>query len=429
MLYKFETKEGNPFVFDGDNILLLEQSVYDRLNKTNNLERSRFYSNLSGRFPYALAINMVNDCNLRCEYCYANSGTYGFEKTNVNISHVKKAIDYIVKTVKKNESDFVKLVFFGGEPLLAFEQIKEIVSYTKESHPDIKFRYGTVTNGTLLTPDTVRYLSENNFGYSISIDGNKESHDKYRVTSDGKGSFDTIIRNINNLDIVELIRANNDANIRMTISDENYKVDECIKLLLKITPVRKFTFGIDSDISKSALNKFLKHLDLMCENYAQDIKNNNYYDVTNITAYMLTLISRRRTRAHCNAGAGYFTLANDGKIHLCHRFTGKNELAIADINSLELLEEHSKSWGEKLHGSSDDRINECKKCAFNKICGGSCFYEAYHDNEDMISYSVRFCKIKKGLFKNMLKLTASLARDERSGFVNYLQNESKNINL
>ena len=318
-------------------------------------------------------------------------------------------------------------MFFGGEPLLALDEIKEIVNYTKRNHPDIRFRYGTITNGTLLTPDIIEYLNSNNFGFTISIDGTKKSHDKYRKDGDGNGTFDKIISNINNISTLEGVKKNNDINIRLTIADDNYKIDEYIQSLLELTPVKKFTFGVDFNISSSDLASFLRHLKMMCKNYAHDIKMKNYYDVTNITSNILYLLHRKRVKAHCNAGSEYFTISNDGKIHTCHRFTGNDERAIGTVDTLDSIETYSAYRSTEIEGSVDTRIDECKKCAFNKICGGACFYEAYVDSLNEISYNPRFCKIKKGIFKNMLELTASLEANERSDFVRYLTNVSKKI--
>lgn len=144
-----------------------------------------------------LTLQVTQQCNLRCEYC-VYSGIYNRNRTHSNqrmcLETAKKAIDFFLE--QNGELSDVIIGFYGGEPLLEFELIKQCVQYAKSKIEGKRIRFNMTTNGTLLSDNVVDYLVENNFMLSISLDGSKEEHDVSRKFANGEGSFDTIIDNI-----------------------------------------------------------------------------------------------------------------------------------------------------------------------------------------------------------------------------------------
>jgi uncharacterized protein len=144
-----------------------------------------------------LILQVTQQCNLRCEYC-VYSGIYDRNRTHSNqrmtFETAKKAIDFFLE--RSWELTEINISFYGGEPLLEFDLIKQCVEYTKSQTEGKRIRFNITTNGTLLSDSTVDYLVENNFYLSISLDGSQEEHDVNRKFINGDGSFDTIIENI-----------------------------------------------------------------------------------------------------------------------------------------------------------------------------------------------------------------------------------------
>ena len=165
-----------------------------------------------------VVLQVTQQCNLRCAYC-AYSGNYFTREhcdKKMTFDTAKKAIDFGIQ--HSSEAEEMCFSFYGGEPLLEIGLIRQCVSYIKEQMGQRKYIYTMTTNGTLLTPSTVEFLSQNKFFVSISLDGPKEEHDVNRKFRTGKGSFDVIMKNI------------------MDIKNNNYKFWESLHFLITLNP-------------------------------------------------------------------------------------------------------------------------------------------------------------------------------------------------
>jgi uncharacterized protein len=146
-----------------------------------------------------VTLQVTQRCNLRCSYC-AYSGRYENRThlpKSMTFETAKRAVDMCLSRSEDVENPIIG--FYGGEPLLEFNLIKECVNYVRQKAPSRKISYAMTTNGTLLTPDIYGYLAENNFDILISLDGPKVIHDQSRKFPDGKGSYDIIMENVKNI--------------------------------------------------------------------------------------------------------------------------------------------------------------------------------------------------------------------------------------
>jgi uncharacterized protein len=144
-----------------------------------------------------LILNITEKCNLRCKYC-VYSGTYYYERSHSNRSMGEKIIEKALNFYFNNElynADIKCISFYGGEPLLEFEKIKNIGEYVSKNFKN-KSSFSMTTNGTLLNEEIIKFLIKYSFFLLISLDGPSEIHDKYRVTADGKTTFGKIINNL-----------------------------------------------------------------------------------------------------------------------------------------------------------------------------------------------------------------------------------------
>jgi len=140
----------------------------------------------------AMCLHITHDCNLRCEYCFADTGAYHGERSVMSAEVGKAAIDYVIKNSGKRRN--IEIDFFGGEPLINFDVVKEIVEYAREVEKaaDKNFRFTITTNGVLLDEEKKKYINENMVNIVLSLDGRKEINDRVRKRVDGSGSYDKI---------------------------------------------------------------------------------------------------------------------------------------------------------------------------------------------------------------------------------------------
>jgi len=165
----------------------------------HTIPKTDFLSHIKSIIDYKLfkiTLNVAEICNMRCRYC-VYSGSYLYHRSHSNKlmspEIMKKAVDFYFSHSRENNEKHIS--FYGGEPLINFDLIKECIAYIKETY-DGTVEYNMTTNGTLLDKDKIKFLVENRFSLLISIDGPREIHDRYRVFKNGKSTFDRIITNL-----------------------------------------------------------------------------------------------------------------------------------------------------------------------------------------------------------------------------------------
>ena len=175
----------------------------------------------------SIILMAIQDCNLNCKYCYGEGGQFK-DKGIMGIDTAKRAVDFLIDNCGNRKN--VNIIFFGGEPLLNLKLIKAIVDYAKEVEQkrDIHFGMSITTNATLLNKEVQEYLEDNNISIKISIDGPKEVNDNMRVFSDGRGSFDSIMKN------TEGLRKKGKASARATVTSAFLDTKTIEKFLINL---------------------------------------------------------------------------------------------------------------------------------------------------------------------------------------------------
>ncbi|EJP6471904.1 Cys-rich peptide radical SAM maturase CcpM [Clostridium botulinum] len=147
-----------------------------------------------------MVLQVTQNCNLRCEYCVYSGGYDNrvHNKSRMDIGIAKKGIDFLVK--HSSDCEELKLGFYGGEPLLEFELIKQCVKYAAVAVEGKKIKYYITTNGTLISDEVIDFFYNNNFTVTISLDGPSHIHNRSRhFAHSDKGSFDKIMENLSNI--------------------------------------------------------------------------------------------------------------------------------------------------------------------------------------------------------------------------------------
>ena len=141
----------------------------------------------------ALCLHIAHDCNLACRYCFAEEGEYHGRRALMSFEVGKKALDFLVANSGSRRN--LEVDFFGGEPTMNFEVVKQLVEYGRsiEEANNKKFRFTLTTNGVLLNDEIMEFANREMANVVLSIDGRKEVHDYMRPTRNGKGSYDVIL--------------------------------------------------------------------------------------------------------------------------------------------------------------------------------------------------------------------------------------------
>ena len=141
----------------------------------------------------ALCLHVAHTCNLTCDYCFAGAGRYHGASAIMSFETAKRAIDFLVENSGTRRN--LEVDFFGGEPLMNWEVVKQVVRYARsiESEKGKHFRFTLTTNGMLIDDDVIEFSNREMHNVVLSLDGRKAVHDRLRKTPDGKGSYDVIV--------------------------------------------------------------------------------------------------------------------------------------------------------------------------------------------------------------------------------------------
>ncbi len=406
--YEFSVN-GNHFVFDGNTV-----SVYEKNNviQTKKENTPKYLPRCNYLRTVCLVLN--NSCNLCCSYCFANKGHFDKPYEQMKLEHALKAIDTTANIIKKNNGKKFTISFFGGEPLLSFSLIKKIVLYIQKQYPHFEHVFRITTNGTLLTQDIVLFLEKNPFEIMISIDGGKKEHDFFRKDINGNGSYDKIKNNLKYFKNISKLNA------RITITKANSNINCYIDDILNLG-FRKITFAVDYAIEKDDFKNFKDSLKKLFIRYTEDIKKGFYYDITNISTVITSIVMKYKMNTHCNAGISYITLSADGIYYRCPRFVGNPLFYVSKIDAApKVLDKSMAAFRNKVKTGATDRNDNCHKCAFVYLCGGACAHHAYmHSHEEFTSVDLE-CQQRKLIYKETLNLICKLTIEERKKFLLFL---------
>ncbi len=329
----------------------------------------------------ALCLHICHDCNLRCRYCFADEGAYHAERAFMSFETAKRAIDFLIEN--SGERKVLETDFFGGEPLMNFDVVKQTVYYAKEqaAKRGKKFLFTLTTNGLLLKDDIAEFLNEEMENVVLSLDGRKEIHDAVRKTANGKGSFDLVIQNLKNF---VQIRGDKHYYVRGTFTAKNLDFSKDVLFLadngfesISMEPV--VTDLPDLAITKEDLSRICEEYDELCDKYLERIarrKGFNFFHF-NVDLEGGPCLSKRVSA--CGAGNEYFSVVPNGDIYPCHQFAGDPEFRMGSVYEGKL--------DEKIRGKFKNSClftrKKCENCFAKFICSGGCSANNYHFNGDI----------------------------------------------
>lgn len=342
----------------------------------------------------AMCLHIAHDCNLKCEYCFAEEGEYKGARSMMSAEVGKKALDFLVKNSGKRRN--LEVDFFGGEPLMNFDAVKEIVEYGRElektSNKNIRFTM--TTNGTLMTEEIEQYLVDNMYNIVLSIDGRKEVNDRVRYNFNGSGTYDKIVdkyksvaekRNQQNYFVRgTFTRYNLDfANDVMHFADLGFKQ-------ISVEPVvtdEERPYSIREEDLPIIFDEYERLAKLMIESRNNGKEFNFFHFMLDLTGGPC-LIKRA---VGCSAGSEYVAVTPEGDLYPCHQFVGIDEYLLGDVyngitNDIKTTEFKACNIFAK---------DECKDCWNKYFCSGGCSANAKQMNDDILSPYQIGCEMQK----------------------------------
>jgi uncharacterized protein len=361
----------------------------------------------SKSFVKALCLNIAHDCNLRCKYCFADEGEYKGKRKIMSAEIGKKAIDFVIKASGPRRN--IEVDLFGGEPLMAFNVIKEIVEYAKvvEKNHNKNIRFTMTTNATLLNDEIMEYIDKNMGNIVLSIDGRKCVNDKVRVRADGSGSYDSIIPKIKKM--VSVRDKSKQYYVRGTFTRENTDFFEDVMALanegFKEISIEPVVLPEDNTLSlrEEDLEVIFDSYDKLYEEMSRRQKEGNDFKFYHFNIDLQGGPCVYKRISGCGAGHEYVAVTPDGELYPCHQFVGNSEFKLGDIFE-GIIDEKLSSEFKNAHIYNKPT---CRECWARFYCSGGCQANNYNFNKDMhIPYDIG-CKMTKKRVECAIALKAA----------------------
>ena len=351
--------------------------------------------NLEKRTHRALCLNVTHTCNLACRYCFASQGTYGGPRDIMSKDVAKASIDWLMSSDTKT----VDIDIFGGEPLLAWDLITFILDYgtTEAKKQGKRIRFSLTTNGVLLTEERLQVLNDYDVNLTLSIDGNKFHNDMFRITPDGKGTFDLIIENFLR---VEETRKGYNYYVRGTYTKWTLDFANTVKFLadlgFKVISMEPVTgSGMPWHITMEDIPKIEMEYEKLAHIFLDYAKNGKPFLFYHFDLHRVNPPTLVRRFTACGAGLEYMAVAPDGTIFPCHQFDGVKEFAMGNVLDMKPGEEPRREIRKIFVHANALRKSPCITCPFRALCGGGCHAVGYFATGDIMKPDPVQCAIIK----------------------------------
>ena len=325
----------------------------------------------------ALCLHVAHTCNLNCTYCFAAQGKYHGERALMSFETGKRALDFLVENSGKRRN--LEVDFFGGEPLMNFEVVKQLVAYARsiEDKCGKHFRFTLTTNGVLLDDEVTEFANRECHNVVLSLDGRKEVHDRLRKTINGKGSYDTIVPKFQ-----KFVKARGDKGyyVRWTFTHNNTDFTNDIFHMadlgfteLSMEPV-VCAPGEEYALTEEDLPVLFEQYEILAKEMLRREREGRPFTFYH---YMLDLSGGPciyKRISGCGSGTEYLAVTPWGELYPCHQFVGDPKYSMGNI------------WDGVTNKALQDEFKlcnayarpDCKGCWAKLYCSGGCAANAYH---------------------------------------------------
>ena len=325
----------------------------------------------------ALCLHIAHTCNLNCAYCFASQGKYHGERAMMSFEVGKRALDFLVEHSGTRRN--LEVDFFGGEPLMNFQVVKDLVAYARsiEKEKGKNFRFTLTTNGVLVDEDVIAWANRECSNVVLSLDGRKEIHDRYRVDYAGNGSWEKIVPKFQ-----KFVEAREGKNyyMRGTFTHQNPDFLKDIQTMLDLG-FRELSMepvvaapGDPAGLTEEDLQVVMEQYELLAEKMLEQDRKGDPFTFYH---YMIDLTGGPciyKRISGCGSGTEYMAVTPWGDLYPCHQFVGEEKFKLGDIwqgvTNTDIQAEFA-ACNVYAH-------KECGDCWARLYCSGGCAANAYH---------------------------------------------------
>ena len=364
----------------------------------------------SGDVIKALCLHVAHTCNLNCAYCFASQGKYNGERAVMSFEVGKQALDFLMEHSGKRHN--LEVDFFGGEPLMNFQVVKDLVAYARsiEKEAGKNFRFTLTTNGMLINDDVIDFANREMSNVVLSLDGRKEVHDRYRVDYAGNGSWERIVPKFQKL-VKE--RGGRNYYMRGTFTHHNPDFLQDIRQMLDLgfteLSMEPVVCAPDDPIAlteedrRIVLDQYEKLAELMLEREREGRPFTFYH-------YMIDLSGGPciyKRISGCGSGTEYMAVTPWGDLYPCHQFVGDEHFRLGDIwHGLDNPEVQKEFASCNVYAKP-----ECRDCWAKLYCSGGCAANAFHATGSITGVYEAGCELFRKRMECAIML--AVARAER----------------
>jgi len=347
-------------------------------------------------FPLqSLVMNLTNQCNLSCTYCYE----FGEDKVAtpegkpkfMDLETAKASVDFLLSQSAQRKS--VHITFFGGETLMNFPLLKSVVAYARERaiSEGRSIDFSLTTNATLLTPAIIEFLSENNIGVTVSMDGPPDLQDKLRVFANGRGSYDIIEPRVRALIANHRTRP---ITARVTLTSGVTDVLRIYKHLkhdlgfheIGFAPVTTSPDRLYS-INERGMDGVLEQFHILAGEWLEFALRGEMHGFSNVSDTIAELIQGVNKSHPCGAGLGLVGVGPSGDLAPCHRFVDSDTHSLGNVTT-GIDREKQSDFLTRGHINSK---YDCHTCWARPLCAGGCHHEAFVRYGDTGHANLHYC--------------------------------------
>ncbi len=371
-----------------------------------------------------LVLNVTSKCNLSCGYCYEYGEDRLVEEGSMprfmDEATARESVEFMLS--QAGDRDTVNLTFFGGETLLNFKLLRSTLDYARQrgAEEGKRVRFSLTTNGTLLRPEIIEWLVENEVGVTISMDGPKDVQDKLRVLNNGAGSYELMAPKVKAL--LERHRGHQVA-ARVTLTRENLDVHRIFRHLTEemgfsevgfapVTTSSCRSYALDEEGYDSMLRQFGE----LAREWLEHAVRDEPHGFSNVRESVQE-IHRGFSKAYpCGAGLGLMGVATDGNVSLCHRFAGSAEHTLGSVTA-------GIDRGKQADFLEANHIAykpDCHTCWARPLCSGGCYHEAHTRYGTTTAPNLHYCDWIRSWTHTCLEIYGELA-ERNPGFLKRLE--------
>ena len=342
----------------------------------------------------ALCLHIAHDCNLACQYCFAEEGEYHGRRALMSFEVGKKALDFLIANSGNRRN--LEVDFFGGEPLMNWQVVKDLVAYGREQEKlhDKKFRFTLTTNGVLLNDEVMEFCNREMGNVVLSIDGRKEVHDKMRPFRKGAGSYDLIVPKFQQF---AESRHQDKYYVRGTFTHYNLDFSEDV---LHLADLGFKQISVEPVVAEPKEPYAIREEDLpkLFEEYdklaVEMIRRHKSGEDFNFFHFMIDLeggpcVAKRLSG--CGSGTEYLAVPPWGDFYPCHQFVGNEKFLLGNVDEGIL----NTDIRDEFKCCNVYAKEKCRKCFARFYCSGGCAANAYNFSGDICGAYDIGCELQK----------------------------------